>query len=294
MVNTSMLRARRGESTDEWYTTWPVVDRELSRHMDGLRGARVYCNCDGPESMFARWFAMHYTQLGLAGLRLSRFNPASHTLFAPDASGDTWEWDGAGWVHARLHGDGSFDSVECVRFAAQADVVCTNPPFSLLGQYLPLMVGHARHVLVLGNMNAVKYHGVFPLMMGGRLRLGYDTGRMGFMVHGERPAVLSTARWFTTLPVERAPFHPSGHGGRVAGVRCASGCGVCGSVGVAAGPGGFVWGAGHGVRPVAGPVLAGAGVVHVGDAFVWHGGAHGGWPGTVRPRIGRTPPRLDG
>ena len=157
MVNTSMLRARRGESTDEWYTTWPVVDRELSRHMDGLRGARVYCNCDGPESMFAQWFAMHYTQLGLAGLRLSRFNPASHTLFDPDASGDTWEWDGAGWVHARLHGDGSFDSVECLRFAAQADVVCTNPPFSLLGQYLPLMVEHARHVLVLGNMNAVKY-----------------------------------------------------------------------------------------------------------------------------------------
>lgn len=152
-----MLRARRGESTDEWYTTWPVVDRELSRHMDGLRGARVYCNCDGPESMFAQWFAMHYTQLGLAGLRLSRFNPASHTLFDPDASGDTWEWDGAGWVHARLHGDGSFDSVECLRFAAQADVVCTNPPFSLLGQYLPLMVEHARHVLVLGNMNAVKY-----------------------------------------------------------------------------------------------------------------------------------------
>lgn len=107
MVNTSMLRARRGESTDEWYTTWPVVDRELSRHMDGLRGARVYCNCDGPESMFAQWFAMHYTQLGLAGLRLSRFNPASHTLFAPDASGDTWEWDGAGWVHARLQGNGS-------------------------------------------------------------------------------------------------------------------------------------------------------------------------------------------
>ncbi len=70
-----MLRARRGESTDEWYTTWPVVDRELSRHMDGLRGMRVYCNCDGPESMFAQWFAMHYTQLGLAGLRLSRFNP---------------------------------------------------------------------------------------------------------------------------------------------------------------------------------------------------------------------------
>lgn len=212
MVNTNMLRARRGESTDEWYTTWPVVDRELSRHMDGLRGARVYCNCDGPESMFAQWFAMHYTQLGLAGLRLSRFNPASHTLFAPDASGDTWEWDGAGWVHARLQGNGSFDSVECLRFAAQADVVCTNPPFSLLGQYLPLMVEHARHVLVLGNMNAVKYHGVFPLMMGGRLRLGYDTGRMGFMVHGERPAVLSTARWFTTLPVERAPFHPQGTG----------------------------------------------------------------------------------
>ena len=50
-----------------------------------------------------------------------------------------------------------FDSVECLRFAAQADVVCTNPPFSLLGQYLPLMVEHARHVLVLGNMNAVKY-----------------------------------------------------------------------------------------------------------------------------------------
>lgn len=115
-------------------------------------------------------------------------------------------------MHARLQGNGSFDSVECLRFAAQADVVCTNPPFSLLGQYLPLMVEHARHVLVLGNMNAVKYHGVFPLMMGGRLRLGYDTGRMGFMVHGERPAVLSTARWFTTLPVERAPFHPQGTG----------------------------------------------------------------------------------
>ena len=293
MGNIGLKRAGRGDSSDEWYTTWPVVDRELSRHMDGLRGSRVYCNCDGPESMFAQWFAMHYTQLGLAGLRLSRFNPDAHTLFTPDACGDTWVWDGAGWVHARLHGDGSFDSAECVRFADQADVVCTNPPFSRLGQYLPLMMGHARHVLVLGNMNAVKYHGVFPLMMGGRLRLGYDTSRMGFMVHGERPAVLSTARWFTTLPVARAPFHPQGTGEGLP-VFDAHPDVVCGSVGVAAGSAGFVWGAGHGVRPVAGPVLAGAGVVHVGDAFVWHGGAHGGWPGTVRPRSGRTPPRLDG
>lgn len=212
MGNIGLKRAGRGDSSDEWYTTWEVVDRELVRHVDGLRGMRVYCNCDGPESMFARWFSMHYASLGLAGLRLSRFNPDAHSLFTPDACGDTWVWDGAGWVHDRLAGDGSFDSAECVRFAAQADVVCTNPPFSLLGRYLPLMMGHARHVLVLGNMNAVKYHGVFPYMLDGRLRLGYDTSRMGFMVLGRTRAVLSNARWFTTLPVERAPFRPQGTG----------------------------------------------------------------------------------
>lgn len=201
--NASLMRARNGGATDEWYTSRQTVDRELSRHMEVLRGRRVHLDCDGPESMFARWFSHHAGGLGLRSLTCTRWNPDAHSLFHPDACGDRWDWTGAGWEHSPLAGDGSYASRECLAISRRADLVCTNPPFSRFTDYIPRLLDTGADLLVLGPLAAVKSTFVFPHVVSGQLRLGYTCSRMTFLVDGQTPATLRNARWYTTLPVTR-------------------------------------------------------------------------------------------
>lgn len=201
--NASLNRARNGGATDEWYTSWRTVDRELSRHVESLQGRRVHLDCDGPESMFARWFAAHADMLGLRSLTCTRWNPDAHSLFHPDACGDRWDWTGAGWEHSHLSGDGSYASRECLQISRRADLVCTNPPFSRFTDYVSRLLDTGADLLVLGTLPLMKSDPVFPYVLSGRLRFGYTSSPMTFMVEGRTPASLRNARWYTTLPVCR-------------------------------------------------------------------------------------------
>lgn len=201
--NESLNRAAHGGASDEWYTDWRTVDTELSRHVGELTGRRVHLNCDDPSSMFARWFADHAGMLHLAALTYTRWNPDAHTLFQPAASGDRWDWTGAGWEHSRLSGDGSYASGECLEISRRSDLVCTNPPFSRFNDYTPRMLDTGADLLALGPLAAAKQSGAFPYVLDGRLRFGCTCDSMGFLVDGLTPAVLRNARWYTTLPVTR-------------------------------------------------------------------------------------------
>lgn len=201
MSNVSLMRARNGGATDEWYTSWRTVDRELSRHVESLRGKRVHLDCDGSESMFARWFAAHADMLGLRSLTCTRWNPDAHSLFHPDASGGRWDWTGAGWEYSHLAGDGSYASRECLAISRRSDLVCTNPPFSRFTDFVSRLLDTGADLLVLGTLPLVKSDPVFPYVLSGRLRFGYTSSQMTFLMDGHTPATLRNVRWYTTLPV---------------------------------------------------------------------------------------------
>ncbi|RSX49874.1 DNA-cytosine methyltransferase [Bifidobacterium castoris] len=209
MGNMSLNRAARGDSSDEWYTTPATAAVELERHRDALRGRAVHCNADGPDSAFARWLSANAADLRLRRLTLTRWREGAGSLLDPDGCGDRWDWAGDGWEHARLRGDGSYRSRECMRVTAGCDIVVTNPPFSLLSDYVPRMLRAGADLLVIGTLSCAKYARILPYVLDGTLRFGYMCSRMRFRV-GDGERVLGNARWLTTLPVRRAPLRPHG------------------------------------------------------------------------------------
>lgn len=183
---------------DEFYTQYEDVAREMVKYPEQLRGKTVLCNCDDPfESAFFRFFVLHFDELGLAGLTSTCYEgstlagreypleggttaykavvtevPDEH-LLRPDGSLDLeslFAMPGNSLAH--LAGDGDFRSDECETLLAEADVVATNPPFSLFREYMSQLERHNKDFIILGNMNAVTYREVFPLFRDNKVWYG--------------------------------------------------------------------------------------------------------------------------
>jgi hypothetical protein len=208
--NEAFARATRTKK-DEFYTQLVDIEAELRHYRDQFCGKVVLCNCDDPyESNFFKFFAMNFNHLGLKKLITTSYAGSSITgeqlpLFeltgmsegtplkpaycveitdVPDANKDG-ATDLADVEHLLrsdrnvlrlLAGDGDFRSAECVALLDEADIVVTNPPFSLFRQYITTLVEHDMHFLILGNQNAITYGDVFRLIKDNRLWFGYENG----------------------------------------------------------------------------------------------------------------------
>ena len=204
--NTTLNSAKKAKN-DEFYTQMPDIEREVSRYRSQLKGKVVFCNCDDPyESYFFKYFAMQFNTLGLkkliatcyagspiADTQLSLFDhepPEDKTTRAPHkieiVEVDDYNADGAidladveyllrnkKNVLTRLKGDGDFRSEECIELLKQADVVITNPPFSLFREYIAQLMEHKKEFLIIGSMNAITYKEIFKLIQENKLWLGY-------------------------------------------------------------------------------------------------------------------------
>jgi hypothetical protein len=205
------LSNRNRSPTDEFYTQLVDVEAELRHYRDQLRGKVVLCNCDDPyESSFFKYFAMNFNHLGLkkliatcysgspiAGDQLSLFDlpgvpegTETQTAYkleiteVSDANGDgainlsDVEYLVRNDANALtlLEGDGDFRSAECVALLDEADVVVTNPPFSLFREYITQLAGSGKKFLVLGDQNAITYDDVFTQVMANNLWFGYENG----------------------------------------------------------------------------------------------------------------------
>ena len=219
------LTAARREKNDEFYTQLKDIERELACYDPELfRGKVVYCNCDDPPesggsgSEFARYFSLQFERLGLKRLVTTSYRPGRRSrvsVYEGDKNGnripDAWEWE-----HTPLKGDGDFRSPECVEQLAQADIVITNPPFSLFREYLAQLVEYGKEFLIIGNMNAITYQEVFPLIKDGKVWYGPSirSGDRRFNVPDDYPLRAATCgvgpdgrkfvhvkgvRWFTNL-----------------------------------------------------------------------------------------------
>lgn len=206
----ALARANRAKN-DEFYTELVDVEAELRHYRDQFRDKVVFCNCDDPyESNFFKFFAMNFNHLGLkklittcytggprTGEQLSMLDidgmpegtpekPAYRVEITgvPDANNDG-AIDLSDVEDLLKHGsnvltllaeNGDFRSAECIALLDEADIVVTNPPFSLFREYVGLLVEHEKQFLILGNQNAITYSEIFNLIKENKLWLGYDNG----------------------------------------------------------------------------------------------------------------------
>jgi hypothetical protein len=208
-LNANLHRAR-AERNDEFYTQLPDIENELRNYRKQLKGKVIFCNCDDPyESNFFKYFAINFNSLGLkkliatcyigspiANTQLSLFDHESaknKTTKAPHkievVEVDDYNCDGrtdlldVEWllrnkknVLTRLDGDGDFRSPECVELLKEADIVVTNPPFSLFREYVIQLVEHSKKFLIIGDQNAITYKEIFRLIKDNKIWLGVDNG----------------------------------------------------------------------------------------------------------------------
>jgi len=211
MAGNESLSARNRAPADEFYTQLTDIEAELRHYRDQFRGKVVLCNCDDPyESSFFKFFAMNFNHLGIkklittcyagspiAGGQLPLFDLAGLRNASPPkdpyvveiAEVSDLNHDGAidmcdveyllrndANVLRRLEGDGDFRSPECVALLKDADVVVTNPPFSLFQEYLAQLIESGKQFLILGDQNAVTYSDVFAEIMANKVWFGYENG----------------------------------------------------------------------------------------------------------------------
>lgn len=248
--NTS-LNAAKSARQDEFYTQLTDIERELRHYRGHFRGKTVLCNCDDPfESNFFKYFVLNFNRLGLkkliatcyagspiAGKQLSLFDvvPESEpntpykafVTVVRDATGD----GGIDMLDVaelfkigeneltELAGDGDFRSQECIDLLDEADIVVTNPPFSLFNEYVKLLIAHKKSFVIIGPQNAIHYKDIFPLLRQNMMWLGYGFQKgdayfsipaenaRGFAkgVYDEKTGLVHfrNCAWFTNLDIKK-------------------------------------------------------------------------------------------
>jgi len=228
------LHSAKAAKQDEFYTQYVDIQKEVEAYLefdtDTFRNKIVYCNCDDPfESNFFKYFAANFNKLGLqrlittsydgspiagAQLTFGEYDEGNGKRQKPKAIAVEIEevkdvnGDGATGIEdvkvflkqnphtrTRLAGGGDFRSAECTELLKQADIVVTNPPFSLFREYVAQLVEHGKKFLIIGNMQAITYKEVFPLIKADKLWMGVTihSGDREFRVPDHYP--LNAAGW---------------------------------------------------------------------------------------------------
>lgn len=196
MANKNLNKAKVAKK-DEFYTQLEDINNELRHYREHFRGKTVLCNCDDPRvSNFFTYFAYNFEFLGLKKLITTCYKNQDSDLFSQGASEQAvyliYEGDKNGnhipdpeeiGIHP-LKGDGDFRSAECIELLKEADIVVTNPPFSLFREFVSLMMEYDKKFLIIGNVNAITYKEVFPLIMQNKIWLGngFNSGNAYFKV----------------------------------------------------------------------------------------------------------------
>lgn len=163
MSNTSLNKSKAAKN-DEYYTRLEDIEKELVYYSPYLKGKKVYCNCDSEASMFWTYLTTNYDSLGLKGLTATHYDRKG-TYRLDYINGQT--------IKTAVSGDGSYNSPTSLAILKEADIVITNPPFSLFRDYIDTI--KEKDFIIVGSINAVTYKSVFPLYKAGRIRTGHTT-----------------------------------------------------------------------------------------------------------------------
>jgi len=183
-VKNKNLNRAKAAKKDEFYTQLADIERELLHYKSHFRGKTVLCNCDDPRvSNFFNYFSRNFEFLRLKRLLTTCYKNQERDVFSRHDCERAISLEYVGNPNKRmpdpdeigikpLRGDGDFRSEECVALLRQADIVVTNPPFSLFREYVAQLVEHEKRFLIIGNLNAVSYKEIFPLIKENKLWLG--------------------------------------------------------------------------------------------------------------------------
>ena len=223
-----LLNDARQNKKDEFYTQLSDIERELAHYKEHFRGKTVLCNCDDPRvSNFFHYFAYQFEALGLRRLITTCYKNQTPDLFSQHdcerAISLVYDGDKNGnrvpdpeeiGIH-ELQGDGDFRSPECIELLMQADIVVTNPPFSLFREYVAQLMRFDKKFIIVGHQNALTYREIFPLIVDNKIWLGYGFkgGSSHFMSQYEDTATAGDHRkgmirvsgvvWFTNLEIKK-------------------------------------------------------------------------------------------
>ena len=244
------LNAAKTAKKDEFYTQLTDIERELQHYWQHFKGKTVLCNCDDPyESNFFKYFALRFNQLGLKKLICTCYNgsPVQGNELILHFEGfddepkkvaykveitEVKDMNGDGAVDLSdvrylLQNDknvmtvletGDFRSKECVELLKEADVVVTNPPFSLFREHVGQIMKYGKKFLVIGNVNAISYKEIFQLIRDDKTWLGYKSGNMAFKVpddyeeratrfwidaDGQKWRSMGNICWYTNLDIKK-------------------------------------------------------------------------------------------
>ena len=210
MGNAKLNRAKKVKN-DEFYTQLSDIEREANHYKDHFKGKVVLCNCDDPRiSNFFHFFSYNFERLGLKKLISTCYKNTNPDLFSRhDEEKAVWveyhgEKDGSRIPTPEkmdikyFKGDGDFRSAEAIELLKEADIVCTNPPFSLFREYVAQLIEYDKKFLIIGSLNAVKYKEIFPLIYGNQIWLGINSPKE-FKQPGGGIKKFGNVCWFSNL-----------------------------------------------------------------------------------------------
>ena len=228
--NSSLGKARNNKE-DEFYTQLSDIEVELKNYKKHFKNKVVYCNCDDPKvSNFFNYFSLNFETLGLKKLITTSYKNQDWNLFSQNTSEQAvyLEYDGDKNGNRvpdpeeiginPLKGDGDFRSEESIELLKQADIVVTNPPFSLFREYVDQLIQYDKKFLIVGNLNAISYINISQYIRENKIWLGYNSGDMSFKVpsyykeretrfwiddSGQKWRSLGNACWYTNIDIKK-------------------------------------------------------------------------------------------
>tara|TARA_R110002072_G_scaffold10726_17_gene49677 strand:- start:3216 stop:4259 length:1044 start_codon:yes stop_codon:yes gene_type:complete len=228
--NRSFHQAKNSKQ-DEFYTELSDIEKELNHYKQHFRGKVVYCNCDDPRvSNFFHYFSYNFEKLGLKKLITTCFKNQDMSQFSRNNSEQAIYLEYNGDKNGNnvpdldeigikyLKGDGDFRSEESIELLKLADIVVTNPPFSLFREYVAQLIEHDKKFVIVGNQNAITYKEISDLIAKSKIWLGNKSGDMAFRVpdyyepretrywedpDGQKWRSMGNACWFTNLDISK-------------------------------------------------------------------------------------------
>lgn len=210
MAKSDNLRRAKEAKNDEFYTRLEDIVAEIAQHPDYVRhfeGKTVLCNCDDPEwSNFVEFFRLFFHKLKLKKMIATHYTKDGSPSYKLEWSGEKLNGDTVNMIKTPLKGDGDFRSPECIELLKEADIVVTNPPFSLYREFVAVLEEYHKKYVIIGSKNSIAYKEVFPLLRDGKMFVGYNAGN-GTMKFATKPgdeAVKAVpSYWFTNLDIDK-------------------------------------------------------------------------------------------
>ena len=226
--NTNLHKAKNNKK-DEFYTQLSDIENEMRHYKDHFKNKVVYCNCDDPRvSNFFHYFSYNFEHLGIKKLIATCFKNQDADLFSTNESEQAVYLEYTGDKNGNrvpdaeeigvkpLKGDGDFRSAESIELLKQADIVVTNPPFSLFREYVAQLIAYEKKFVIVGHQNAIGYRDIFKLIKDNKLWLGYGfKGGAGHFIntqyedyasagdHKSGMIRVSGVHWFTNLDIDK-------------------------------------------------------------------------------------------